>query len=91
VETAEAGKAVEQAVRTAVENPNMVDVLKQLASGPPGDQTTTNPDSDYIRAEAKIHGLVLTLSPRACTDLATGMGIGAAISVLFTDASGVLS
>lgn len=77
VET-EAGKAVEQAVRTAVENPNMVDVLKHLASGSHGVQTTTDPD--YIRAEAKIHGLVLTLSPQACSDLATGMGIGAGIT-----------
>jgi hypothetical protein len=78
VETEADGKAVEQAVRTAVENPNMVDVLKHLASGSHGAKTSTDPD--YIKAEAKIHGLVLTLSPQACSDLATGMGIGAGIS-----------
>ena len=78
IETEEAGKAVEQIVRTAVENPNMVDLLKHLASGSHGVQTTTNPD--YVRAEAKIHGLVLTLSPQACSDLAAGLGIGAAVS-----------
>ena len=89
VETEEAGKAVEQAVRTAVENGNMVDVLKQLASGNAGGQTTTNADPDYIKAEAKIHGLVLTLSPQACSDLATGMGIGAAISSALSFIPGV--
>lgn len=87
VETEEAGKAVEQAVRTAVENGNMVDVLKHLASGSHGVQTTTDPD--YVRAEAKIHGLVLTLSPQACSDLATGMGIGAAISSALSFIPGV--
>lgn len=86
VET-EAGKAVEQAVRTAVENPNMVDILKHLASGSHGVQTTT--DGDYIKAEAKIHGLVLTLSPQACSDLATGMGIGAAVSSALSFIPGV--
>jgi len=76
IETEEAGKAVEQAVRIAVENPNMVDMLKHLASG--GGQMTSDPD--YVKAEAKIHGLVLTLSPQACSDLAAGLGIGGAIS-----------
>ncbi|HYJ07048.1 MAG TPA: hypothetical protein VEX43_18100 [Chthoniobacterales bacterium] len=67
----------------------MVDMLKHLASGNSGVQTTTNTDPDYIRAEAKIHGLVLTLSPQACSDLATGMGIGAAISSALSFIPGV--
>ena len=87
VETGEAGKAVEQAVRIAVENPNLVDLLKHLASGNAGPQTTADPD--YVKAEAKIHGLVLTLSPQACSDLATGMGIGAAISSALSFIPGV--
>lgn len=87
VETEEAGKAVEQAVRIAVENGNMVDILTHLARGSHGVQTTT--DSDYIRAEAKIHGLVLTLSPQACSDLAAGLGIGAGISSALAFVPGV--
>jgi hypothetical protein len=37
-------------------------------------------EPDYVRAEAKWHGVGLTLSPHACSALAAGLGIRAAIS-----------
>lgn len=74
-QTGELGKALTKAVRDALDNPRAADVLRGK------DQLTEAPsDPDYVAVTPNWWGLVFTLSPQACNDLAAGLGIAAAVT-----------
>jgi hypothetical protein len=73
-ETGEIGKALTRAVRAALDNPHAADVLRG------GQLEAVSNDPGYLAVTPNWWGLVFTLSPQACSDLAAGLGVVAAVS-----------